>query len=135
MTRTQLADAILVAHFGFVLFVVLGLALIVAGGARGWRWVRNRSFRVLHLAAILVVAAEALAGIACPLTVWESALRGPRAGGPEEFVPRWVSRLLYYDFPPWVFTSAYVLFAAAVVAAWRFVPPERRRPRRRPGNA
>jgi hypothetical protein len=123
MSRTQLADAILVAHLGFVLFIVLGLAVVLIGGSLGWRWVRNRSFRTLHLAAILLVAVEALVGIACPLTVWENTLRGPGAGAPEDFVPRWVARLLYYDFPPWVFTSVYVLFAAAVGAAWRLVPP------------
>lgn len=129
MSRAQLADAILIAHFGFVLFVVLGFALVVAGGSLGWRWVRNRSFRALHLAAILVVAAEALVGIACPLTVWERLLRGPGAASPEDFVPRWVSRLLFYDFPSWVFTVLYLLFAAAVAAAWRFVPPLPRRRR------
>jgi hypothetical protein len=129
MSRAQLADAILIAHFGFVLFVVLGFALVLAGGALGWHWVRNRSFRTLHLAAILLVAAEALVGIACPLTVWEHTLRGPGAGAPEDFVPRWVSRLLFYDFPSWVFTVLYLLFAAAVAAAWRFVPPLPRRRR------
>jgi hypothetical protein len=63
-----LADAILVVHFAFVLFVVLGFALVLAGGALGWRWVRNRGFRYTHLAAIAFVAVEALAD-ACPLTV------------------------------------------------------------------
>lgn len=127
MSRALLADVVLYVHFGFVLFVVLGFALVVAGGWLRWRWVRNRSFRVAHLAAILGVAAEAVAGIACPLTLWEHALRGPGAGTPDDFVPRWVSRLLYYDFPAWVFTLLYVLFAVAVAAAWRFVPPLPRR--------
>jgi hypothetical protein len=125
MSRALLADALLVVHFGFVLFVVGGFALILAGGAAGWGWVRNRSFRITHLAAILFVAAESLAGVACPLTVWEDALRRAESGGPS-FVGRWVGRLLYYDFPEWVFAVAYVLFAAAVIAAWRFVPPARR---------
>jgi polyferredoxin len=119
-----LADAILVVHFAFVLFVVLGFALILAGGALGWRWVRNRAFRYAHLAAIAFVAVEALAGIACPLTVWENALRHANPEGPS-FVGRWVRRLLYYDLPEWVFTVAYVLFAIAVaVTLWLF-PPER----------
>lgn len=128
MNRALLADAILVAHFGFVVFVVLGFALVLVGAVCGWHWVRNRSFRLLHLAAILVVAVEAVVGIACPLTVWEHALRGPTAA-PEAFVSRWVARLLYYDFPPWVFTSVYVLFATAVAAAWHFVPPAPRKRR------
>ncbi|MBS1215434.1 MAG: hypothetical protein H6R20_408 [Proteobacteria bacterium] len=127
VSRAFLADTILVVHFGFVLFVVVGFALIAAGGFTGWAWVRNRSFRLAHLAAILFVAAESVAGIACPLTVWEDALRRAESGGPS-FVGRWVGRLLYYDFPEWVFAVAYVLFAAAVLAAWRFVPPSPRQP-------
>jgi hypothetical protein len=124
-----LADAILVVHFAFVLFVVLGFALVLLGGVLGWRWVRNRAFRYAHLAAIVFVAAEALAGIACPLTVWENALRQASPDGPS-FVGRWVSRLLYYDLPEWVFTVAYVLFATAVaVTLWVFPPEGGRRKR------
>ncbi len=120
----MLADAILVVHFAFVLFVVLGFALVLVGGVRGWRWVRNRAFRYAHLAAIAFVAVEALAGIACPLTVWENALRHAGPEGPS-FVGRWVSRLLYHDLPEWVFTVAYVLFAIAVAVTLWLVPPER----------
>ncbi|MCX7890858.1 MAG: DUF2784 domain-containing protein [Burkholderiales bacterium] len=127
MDRALAADAVLLAHFAFVLFVVGGFALIVAGGVAGWGWVRNPSFRLAHLAAILFVAGESVAGMACPLTLWEDALRRAE-GGSTSFVGRWVGRLLYYDFPEWAFTLAYVLFAAAVAAAWRLWPP---RPRAR----
>jgi len=104
------------------MFVVGGLALIWTGAAAGWQWVRNFWFRVAHLAAIAFVAAEALASIWCPLTVWEAALRGARAD--KSFVAQWIHRILYYDFPEWVFTTAYVLFALVVVATWRWVRPE-----------
>jgi len=117
-----LADVVLVVHFAFVLFVVGGFALILAGAALGWRWIRNRPFRYAHLGAIAFVAAEALAGVACPLTVWEYALRHASTDGPS-FVARWVSRLLYYDFPGWVFTTAYVFFAIAVAVTLWLVPP------------
>ena len=118
----MLADAILVLHFLFVLFVVGGFALIITGAALHWDWVRARAFRLAHLGAITFVAAESLLGLACPLTVWEDALR---RGGPQEasFVGRWLGRLLYYDFPEWMFAAAYVVFACAVVLAWRFIPP------------
>ena len=68
-----LADLILIAHGAVVLFIVAGLPAIWIGASCGWRWVRNFWFRVAHLAAIVFVAAEALLGIACPLTVWEAA--------------------------------------------------------------
>ena len=120
-----LADFILVVHFAFVLFVTGGLALIWIGAAAGWRWVRNFWFRVVHLGAIVFVAGEALVGVWCPLTVWEAQLRGIRAD--KGFVAQWIHRILFYDFPTWVFTVAYVLFAFLVAATLWFVRPERRK--------
>jgi hypothetical protein len=121
---SALADLVLAVHFGFVLFVVGGFAFILAGAALGWRWVRSRGFRLGHLAAIVFVALESLVGIVCPLTAWENALRGSTED--RSFVARWIARLLYYDFPEWVFAAAYVAFAVAVAAAWRLVHPRRR---------
>jgi hypothetical protein len=125
MALGWLANAILVLHVLFVLFVVGGFALILAG-ARRWSWIRNRAFRTLHLAAIAFVAAEALLGITCPLTLWENLLRD---AGLEErsFIGRWLARFLYYDFPEWVFASAYCAFALAVTWAWRAIPPRSKR--------
>jgi hypothetical protein len=121
--RALLADLILVTHFLFVLFVVGGLPAIWLGAARGWRWVRNLWFRAGHLAAIVLVTAESLAGIWCPLTVWEDALRGDR--NDMSFVARIVHRLLYYSFPEWVFTALYSAFAVAVAATFWLIPPRR----------
>ena len=118
-----LADFILIVHFAFVAFVVGGLALIWIGAAAGWQWVRNFWFRVAHLAAIVFVAGEALIGVWCPLTVWEDALRGVH--GEKSFVARWIHRVIFYDFPPWAFTVAYVAFALVVAATWQFVRPAR----------
>jgi len=120
-----LADIVLIVHFLFVAFVVGGLALIWIGAAAGWQWVRNFWFRVAHLAAIVIVAGEALVGVWCPLTVWEDALRGVH--GDKSFVARWIHRLMFYDFPGWMFTVAYVLFALVVIATLVWLPPRQRR--------
>jgi len=124
MSAPWLADAVLVVHVLFVLFVVGGFALILAGAGR-WSWIRNRTFRVLHVAAIVFVAVETVLGITCPLTSWEDTLR---ATGREErsFIGRWLAWLLYYDLPEWVFATAYCAFALAVVWAWRAIPPRAR---------
>lgn len=120
----MLADFVLAVHFLFVLFVVAGLVLIWIGAARGWRWVRNFWFRAAHLAAIVFVAGEAITGVTCPLTLWEDALRGGSDG--TSFIGRWLSRLLYYNFPEWVFTIAYVSFALVVAwTYWRIKPARR----------
>ena len=118
--QSLLADSILVVHFAFVLFVVGGLALIWLGVLLGWSWIRHFWFRVAHLAAIVFVAGEALAGFVCPLTLWEDALRGRATE--RGFIARWIHRVMFYDLPDWVFTLAYVLFAVAVAITFWLVP-------------
>lgn len=120
----MIADAILVVHFGVVLFIVGGLVAVWIGAALGWAWIRNPWFRYAHLGAIAFVAAEALLGIACPLTVWEDLARGGVRA--ESFVGRWVRRVMFYEAPEWVFAVAYVAWTLATLATLRLVPPRRR---------
>jgi len=121
----MMADAILVVHFLIAGFIVAGLVAVWLGAALGWHWVRNPWFRYLHLAAIALVAGEAVLGIACPLTVWEDLLRGGARA--ESFVGRWVRALLFYQAPEWVFTAAYIAWTLATLATLRLVPPRRNR--------
>ena len=120
-----LADAVLVAHAAIAAFVVVGLVVVVAGNLRGWRWVNGMGLRVAHLAAILVVVAEAWLGLVCPLTTLEMWLRsqaGLKVYG-TGFVEHWLQQLLYYDAPEWVFVVGYTVFAGAVLATWWTFPP------------
>jgi hypothetical protein len=56
--------------------------------------------------------------VMCPLTVWEDMLRGGVRA--ESFVGRWVRYFLYYEAPPWVFTSVYVAWTlATLLTLWR----------------
>jgi polyferredoxin len=123
---TLAADAVLLVHFAFVSFVLGGFALIWLGALLHWQWIRNFRFRAIHLAAISFVAAEAVAGVMCPLTVWEDALRGSHTQ--TSFIARWVRRMLFYELPEWVFTAVYLSFAAMVALTLWLVPPKRRRP-------
>ena len=124
------ADALLFLHVAFVVFVITGLVLVLAGGFRGWRWVRNPWFRWAHLAAIGFVVVQAWMGRICPLTVWEMALRG-RAGEAVyrgSFIAHWLDELLYFQAPGWVFVVCYTLFGALVLASWFLVRPRPLRP-------
>jgi hypothetical protein len=130
MNYRLLADAILLLHFGIVLFVVAGLGVIVAGGLRGWRVARSPGLRIAHLGAIAFVVVQAWMGATCPLTTFETWLRaqaGERAYG-GGFIEHWVGRILFHAAPPWVFTLAYSLFGLAVLLAWWYFPPQRRWP-------
>ena len=118
-----LADAILVLHAGFVLFVVGGLPAIWLGVALDRPFAFNPWFRGLHLAAIGFVVIDVL-GYMCPLTIWEYALRGEVSD--QGFIQRWVHAWLFWRAPAWVFTTAYVTFGLLVVATWWRWPPRRR---------
>ncbi|AOW14951.1 hypothetical protein LPB72_12815 [Hydrogenophaga crassostreae] len=124
-TAAWLADTLLVLHVGIVVFVVSLLPLVLMGGVRGWRWVRRRSIRFTHLALMLVIATQAWMGRLCPLTVWEQALRQLAGQGAyrESFIEHWLSRLLYWSAPPWVFVAVYSAFALLVAWAWWWVRP------------
>ena len=70
-----LADAILIVHFAFVAYVVVGLLVVWIGFFLRWRFIRSIWFRSTHLLAMGVVVAETVFGVVCPLTTWEHDLR------------------------------------------------------------
>lgn len=121
----MLADLILLAHASFVSFVILGQMLILLGWWRGWRWTRRLGLRFIHLAAILVVIAQAWLGIWCPLTLLESHFRhlAGEEGYQMSFIGYWLYRFLYYRAPSWLFTLAYTLFGLLVLLTWLLHPP------------
>jgi len=122
------ADFILLTHIAFVVFIVLGLALIYIGYARNWQWVRNFWFRLSHLLAIAAVMVQAWFGRICPLTTLEMALRS-RAGEttyPGAFIAHWLETLLYFEAPVWAFALCYTIFGILVAGSWFWIPPQRR---------
>jgi hypothetical protein len=126
VNRSIIADLLVAIHFGWVIFIVFGLFVILLGGALRWRFVRNFWFRAIHLAMILIVVFEAVFGILCPLTVWEYELRvaaEQQDVADMPFVARLIHRLIFYEFPPIVFTIAYCLFGIAVLISWPLIPP------------
>lgn len=123
-----LADTLLALHVGVVAFVLLGEVGVLLGARLGWRWVRWRRLRLLHLGLMVFIAVQAALGRLCPLTVWEQDLRalaGQKTHG-DSFIAHWLGRLLYWDLPWWVFVAAYAAFALLVSLTWRWVPPARR---------
>ena len=119
------ADAVLLVHAAFVVFVILGLVLTLVGRVLAWSWVRDPWFRLVHLAAVGVVVLQSWAGVVCPLTTVEMALRR-KAGGPgyeESFIAHWLHELLFYQAPGWVFVVVYTVFGGLVLSSWVWVRP------------
>ena len=124
-TNAALADLVLAVHFGVILFNVFGLVAVPLGAWRRWRFVRIFWWRALHLACLIAVAAQAVLGRACFLTIWQAALEGASAA-PEPLVVAWVNRLIYWNLPLWVFAAGYVAVLAYALLLWRLVPPRLR---------
>ena len=115
-----LANTVLIAHVGIVLFIIGGLLLTLIGGLSGWAWVRNFWFRALHLVGIAYIAMEAWLGIVCPLTTLEQWLReqAGQAVYAGDFVAYWLRKFMFYEAQPWVFTLAYSSFGLLVLLSW-----------------
>jgi hypothetical protein len=107
--------------------VVLGqVAILVAGTVRR-QWGRNPWFRFTHLGAILIVVGEELAGVRCPLTVWEERLRemgGQAVTAGQTFVGRLMHDLLFLDtVSQQTVEVMHFAFGALIVQSLLLYPP------------
>jgi hypothetical protein len=104
-TALLLADAVLLLHLAFVLFVLFG-------GLLAFRW---RSIRWVHLPAVFWGAFVEFSGWICPLTPLENWLRTQAGenGYQSDFVMHYVLPLLY---PAGLTQEVQLLLGAIVVA-------------------
>jgi len=123
------SDLTVVLHTGYAMFIVLGQLAVLAGVVFRWRWIRNVTFRGLHLAAIVIVVVESLLEITCPLTTLEKWLRqrAGQVGYEGDFIANFVHEALFVDFEPWALTVAYVTFGLLVAVTFWLAPPVSRR--------
>lgn len=120
------ADLILFVHTILFVFIVGGELFIVTGGLLNYKIVRNMSFRMSHIAAMVYVAFEALLGIDCPLTVWERDFRiaaGQFNVSDLSFTAQLFQKIIFYDFPPIVFKILHPSFALLIVITFFIFPP------------
>lgn len=124
------ADLLVLFHFFYVTFAVGGEFFILAGAFLKFGLVRNFTFRIAHLIAVVFVALESLVDVLCPLTEWEYNLRelaGQRVEREISFLGRLLRRIIFYDFPSWAFTLMYVGFGVLVILTFILIPPRRKR--------
>lgn len=81
------ADVVLIAHFAFVLFVVLGGLLVLRWPRVAW----------IHVPIAIYGAVIEFVGFICPLTPLENALRerGGEAGYSGGFVEHYITATIY----------------------------------------
>jgi len=105
MTYRLAADVVLLAHFAFIAFAVLGGLLAL----------RRRWIALVHVPAAAWSAFVVATGRICPLTYIENALR-TRAGAsgyPESFIEHY---LLHVIYPPGLTAAVQTALAVAVIA-------------------
>jgi hypothetical protein len=126
-----LSQFVLAVHLVIIAFNVLGLIAIPLGAWAGWRFVRLRWLRLLHLACLGIVAVQAIVGAACFLTIWQSdLLQGAgETASRAPLIQRWVESVIFWQLPGWIFTALYLAIFAYTVVLWRLVPPDPRRRR------
>ncbi len=119
------ALATLYVHFVVVMFNIFWLIVVPVGAWQAWRFVHNYWWRLVHLLALMLVAAQTLAGRLCFLTSFQDYLQG-QSGAPMEppsLLTRVVARAVFWPLPDWVFAPLYVLALAFAAILWIAVPP------------
>jgi hypothetical protein len=113
-----MVQAVLAVHVTVILFNVFGLVAVPIGAICNWRFVHIRWWRVLYLLSLAAVAAQALTGRACFLTIWQNDLTAS-AQPATPLIVRWIDLLVYWRLPIWMFAALYVLvFAYALALLW-----------------
>ena len=122
------ADAIIVVHFLYILFMLLGFLL--TGYALFFRekffdwWL----FRSLHLLGIFYVASLSILGKYCPLTILENELRlkyevfSVYSGS---FIVHYLEKLVYPDVNPLVIQIPTVFLAIFTIVMFIVKPPKK----------
>jgi hypothetical protein len=114
------ADAVLLIHLGFILFVVTGGVLV-------WRW---RWLAWVHLPAVGWGAMIEFGGWICPLTPLENRLRAAAgaSGYPGGFIEHYLLPLIYpaeFTRELQVFLGILVVVLNALIYGWLWLKPKK----------
>ncbi len=124
-----LADVIVVMHFAWILFMLLGFILTLCGFF--WKEFFDRwLFRILHLFGITYVSFLAIMGKYCPLTIWENSLRAkydPTLTYSGSYIVHYIEKLVYLDVNLLVILIPTVFIAIFTVVVFMIKPPTKMR--------
>ncbi|MBA7475579.1 hypothetical protein ES707_10951 [subsurface metagenome] len=128
MSHKIFADAIIVVHFLYILFMLLGFLL--TGYALFFRekFFDRWLFRLLHLLGIFYVASLSILGKYCPLTILENELRlryEVSAVYSGSFIVHYLEKLVYPDVNPLVIQIPTVFLAIFTIVVFIVKPPKK----------
>ncbi|MCK4322024.1 DUF2784 domain-containing protein [candidate division WOR-3 bacterium] len=124
-----IADTIVVLHFVWILFMLLGFILTIWGFF--WKgffelWL----FRTLHLCGILYVSLLAILREYCPLTILENISRlkyNPETIYPGSFIAHYIEKLVYPDVNPLILIIGTIFIAVFTLVIFIVKPPTKMR--------
>lgn len=121
------ADIIVVLHFIWIIFMLIGFFLTIYGFFRekffDW-WL----FRTIHLLGILFVGILTVLQRFCPLTILENVSRArysPENTYPGSFIVHYIEKLVYPDVNQTLLRIATVFVALFILVVYITKPPEK----------
>ena len=102
-----LADALLILHFLWIIFLILGLPVGL--------YFKMRRLRIVHAFGLLFALALQIGGMLCPLTIWEEKLRlhqQPDFSYGGSFIIAYIERLVY---PGWISMNTLTVLTVMLV--------------------
>ncbi len=136
-----LADFVVLAHFLWVVFMVVGFLFTFAAVVGVYVFRRHgicerffgwRFFRWIHVCGIAFVGFLAAIERYCPVTTLENLLRRQSQSGREytgSFIVHYVEKLLYPDVQPQMILIPTFLIAGFTIAIFILRPPQRKKSR------
>jgi len=128
MSYKIFADAIIVVHFLFVLFMLLGFLLTVYTIFFRHRFFDWWLFRSLHLLGIFYVASLSILGKYCPLTLLENQLMSRYESSSVysgSFIVHYLEKLVYPDVNPLTIQIPTIFIAIFTIVAFIVKPPKK----------
>ncbi|MFB0526157.1 MAG: DUF2784 domain-containing protein [bacterium] len=126
MSYKILADAIIVVHFLFILFMLFGFLLTAYTLFFRQKFFNWWLFRSLHLLGIFYVASLSILGKYCPLTILENELRLKHEVSSVysgSFIIHYLEKLIYPDVNPLVIQIPTVFLAIFTIVVFIIRPP------------
>ena len=120
------ADAVIVVHFLFILFMLLGFLLTIYAVLFREKFFDWWLFRSLHLLGIFYVASLSILGKYCPLTILENELRlkyevfSVYSGS---IIVHYLEKLIYPDVNPLLIQIPTVFLAIFTIVVFIIKPP------------
>ncbi len=126
MSYKVFADAVIVVHFLFILFMLLGFLLTAYALVFRQKFFDWWLFRSLHLLGIFYVSSLSILGKYCPLTILENGLRLRYEASSVysgSFIVHYLEKLIYPDVNPLVIQIPTVFLAIFTIVVFIIKPP------------